>query len=162
VNFASFDGTSWTVLHGLRFRPMTTLFLFNDTLYTETDGVDIYKYNGTNWYSTGFSSYGTNCIIYPSLLHNRLMVVLNIQFNYTFEVATPQHMLVIKPFVKYSTPGDFDVTLKVSNAFGSDSVTIIKMIHVDNCTVNLVNEIDKSSLKIFPNPFYNDLNIESD
>ena len=62
--------------------------------------------------------------------------------------------------IKYSNPGLYDVSLKVSNGFGSDSVYFPGLIYVGNCPTGEF-EIQTSKLRIYPNPVSGLLQVES-
>ncbi len=54
------------------------------------------------------------------------------------------------PLVVYNAPGNYNVTLIVSNIYGSDSLTIEDYITVDPETG--INNQNISQVKIYPNP----------
>jgi PKD repeat protein len=76
---------------------------------------------------------------------------------WTFEGGTPGISVSQNPTVTYIDTGMFDVTLAVTNQYGSDTLTKEEYITVLNSdtvviTPESVNEIDIQSLRVYPNP----------
>jgi PKD repeat protein len=69
-------------------------------------------------------------------------------FEWTFEGGTPASSNDPNPTVTYDMAGDFDVTLTVSNATGSHTITMEEYIHVG---VGL-NEQNINQVQVMPNP----------
>jgi len=67
-----------------------------------------------------------------------------------FEGGTPGTSNEQNPLITYNTPGAYDVTLTVTNAYGSDTKTIDDYITVDELTG--INTVDATEIKIYPNP----------
>ena len=81
-------------------------------------------------------------------------------WEWTFDGGTPETSTEQNPEVTYNTPGVYDVSLTVTNEFGSDTktknnyITVLQITGVGENRVNLI--------KIFPNPANNVLNISSE
>ena len=81
-------------------------------------------------------------------------------WEWTFEGGTPETSSVQNPEVTYNTQGSYDVTLTVTNDFGSDTKT--KSNYITVLQITGVGENSVNLLKIFPNPANNVLNVTSD
>ncbi|NJK96328.1 MAG: PKD domain-containing protein [Bacteroidales bacterium] len=70
-------------------------------------------------------------------------------WQWTFPSGTPSSSTQQNPLVTYNTPGIYSVTLKVTNAYGNNSVTKTGYITVSNTTrvENIENKI-----MVYPNP----------
>lgn len=79
-------------------------------------------------------------------------------WEWSFQGGTPETSNEQNPAVLYETPGVFDVSLTVSNEFGSDTKTVGNYIHVDSI-VFAGNGEEPATVRVFPNPFINQLNI---
>ena len=80
--------------------------------------------------------------------------------KWTFAGGTPATATDAIPVIMYNTPGEYDVTLEVTNAAGSDTVSKTKYIVVSPVTgVNDIDELDKN-LKMYPNPTNGLLTVE--
>ena len=71
-------------------------------------------------------------------------------WNWNFEGGTPAGSTDQNPMVTYSTPGNFDVELIISNGASTDTLLRSDYIFVDDCT--LVKEVIFEVSKIYPNP----------
>ncbi len=80
-------------------------------------------------------------------------------YEWQFPGGLPNLSSVAYTDVKYSNPGLYDVRLKLSNGFGSDSIYMPNLIYVANCSTG-ESEFQESNLKIYPNPSSGQLNIE--
>ncbi len=80
-------------------------------------------------------------------------------YEWQFPGGLPNLSSVAYTDVKYSNPGLYDVRLKLSNGFGSDSIYLPNLIYVANCSTG-EPEFQESHLKIYPNPSSGQLNIE--
>lgn len=69
-------------------------------------------------------------------------------FEWTFEGGTPESSTEPNPIITYSMAGDFDVTLTVSNAIGSHTITMEEYIRVG---VGIAEQT-LSEISIMPNP----------
>jgi len=79
---------------------------------------------------------------------------------WTFEGGTPSSSTEINPVITYSQVGTYNVTLKVSNMVGNN--TIIKEDYIEVEEGVNVKEINQQSILIYPNPVSEQsLNIES-
>ena len=58
-------------------------------------------------------------------------------WNWTFAGGTPSSSTAQNPTITYNTPGVYDVTLTVSNAAGSNTVTMTSFIDVENLPTTL-------------------------
>ncbi|MCD4788642.1 MAG: PKD domain-containing protein, partial [Bacteroidales bacterium] len=67
-----------------------------------------------------------------------------------FEGGTPGTSNEQNPLITYNTPGVYDVTLTVTNAYGSDTKIIDDYITVDELTG--INTVETTEIKIYPNP----------
>ena len=56
------------------------------------------------------------------------------QWQWSFPGGTPSSSTEQNPIVTYNVPGTYDVTLTVSNDFGSNTETIINMVEIDNAS----------------------------
>ena len=82
------------------------------------------------------------------------------QYDWTFQGASTSHFIVQNPIAHYINAGDFDVHFKVTNVFGSDSISLLSLIHVENCTATLINETTETEIEIYPNPFTDELHLK--
>ena len=77
-------------------------------------------------------------------------------WNWTFEGGSPQTSSSQNNLVTYQDTGWFDVTLAVSNQFGSDTLTkdaYIYVLSTDTAEPAAVSEIEKNmEMKVYPNP----------
>ncbi len=81
-------------------------------------------------------------------------------YLWTFQGGTPATSSSKNPpVVTYNTSGTFNVTLKVSNAFGSVN-SLVKTGYVYVGGVG-VDEISESGIKVYPNPVKDILNVET-
>ncbi|MBP9082852.1 MAG: T9SS type A sorting domain-containing protein [Bacteroidia bacterium] len=80
-------------------------------------------------------------------------------YEWQFPGGLPSLSTAAYTDVKYSNPGLYDVRLKLSNGFGSDSIYLPNLIYVANCSTG-EPEFQESHLKIYPNPSSGQLNIE--
>ncbi len=55
-------------------------------------------------------------------------------YNWSFPGGTPSTSTQANPTITYNTAGNYDVTLRVSNAGGTDSVTLSNYVHVEGNT----------------------------
>ena len=71
-------------------------------------------------------------------------------YAWTFTGGTPSSSaLQTPPTITYSTPGDFDVKLVVTNDYGSNTKIQTGYVHVGGVGIN---EHSRTSVSIFPNP----------
>lgn len=61
-------------------------------------------------------------------------------YDWTFEGGSPEESTLAAPEVVYDTPGSYSVTLEVSNAFGTDIITINDYIVVSEAPVLTIND----------------------
>lgn len=80
-------------------------------------------------------------------------------WNWTFEGGTPGTSNLQNPMVVYYLEGVYDVSLTVTNAGGSNTITNYDYIAVDHVTA--INEPITDKLSIFPNPAKDVLMIKS-
>ena len=80
-------------------------------------------------------------------------------YEWQFPGGVPNVSSVAYTDVKYSNPGLYDVSLKLSNGFGSDSIYLPNLIYVANCSTG-ITEIQENKLKIYPNPAMDNLYVE--
>jgi PKD repeat protein len=66
-------------------------------------------------------------------------------WNWSFPGGTPPTSNVQNPNVVYNTPGQYNVSMRVSNSFGSDSVTIVNYIRVRGAAMSTFNLISPPS-----------------
>ncbi|MBN1339199.1 MAG: PKD domain-containing protein [Bacteroidales bacterium] len=71
-------------------------------------------------------------------------------WQWEFEGGTPAFSSLQNPVIVYETPGVYDVTLTVSNSYGSDTETIAGYITVTE--VVSVTEMISGGIIVFPNP----------
>ena len=62
------------------------------------------------------------------------------------------------PLIHYATPGTYDVSLTVTNAFGFDELVQVGYIYVGGVGVD---ELSQNSIRVYPNPVKDVLTIES-
>ncbi len=80
-------------------------------------------------------------------------------FTWTFEGgAPPSSNIQTPPAVTYNLPGSYDVTLVVTNIFGTNTMTKPDYIYVGGVGIN---ETNNASVKTYPNPVRGQLNIEA-
>jgi hypothetical protein len=73
-----------------------------------------------------------------------------------FEGGTPETSTEQNPEVKYESPGDYDVTLIVNNAYGSDTILKTDYIHVDSLATS-IETYSFGDCVLYPNPVKNKL-----
>jgi PKD repeat protein len=69
-------------------------------------------------------------------------------YSWEFEGGSPATSSDVNPQVTYSTTGDFDVSLTVTNATGSHTLTMTEYIHVGVGNIELALE----NISVMPNP----------
>lgn len=72
---------------------------------------------------------------------------------WTFEGGNPSTSTEANPVVTYSDEGTFDVTLKVTNPIGSNTIVLEDFITVDDGIG--VKEVSVHNIKVYPNPSAN-------
>lgn len=72
-----------------------------------------------------------------------------ISYAWTFQGGTPGTSSAKNPVVTYNQPGSYDVTLKVTNEFGDNTITKSDFIYVGGVGIN---EQSRATVTIFPNP----------
>jgi len=81
-------------------------------------------------------------------------------YNWTFQGGTPSSSSSKNPSaITYNTPGTYNVTLKVSNAFGSVN-TLVKTGYIYVGGVG-VDELSQNGIKVYPNPVKDNVTIEA-
>ena len=158
--------------------------LFNNNLPVSTMSIQLIPYyregkirNGTNrsvyeceLYENGkpHAQIGTEykktyCPNEDVQFHNRSAVnETGASYQWIFEGGTPATSADRHPLVTYSTFGEFDVTLIVSDTFGIDTQYLKDFVYVDNCfgwdTVNtsVATEVEKV-LDIYPTVVTNNI-----
>ncbi|MCD4744818.1 MAG: PKD domain-containing protein, partial [Bacteroidales bacterium] len=82
-------------------------------------------------------------------------------WEWILEGGTPGSSTEQNPTIVYNTPGIYSVTLTATNQYGSDTKTIDDYITV-NELVGIEENVNKNTIKIFPNPAVSDIiNIQS-
>ena len=66
----------------------------------------------------------------------------NASWNWTFPGGNPSSSTLENPIVKYSNPGKYDVTLKVTDSFGSSTQTITNLINYKDTISHITNSIN--------------------
>ena len=84
--------------------------------------------------SAGFSSMSNNCAPSDALFTDESSTNVT-AWNWSFPGATPATSTAQNPTVSYGAAGVYDVTLIVSNAAGSDTITMLSAITVDDVPV---------------------------
>jgi PKD repeat protein len=79
--------------------------------------------------------------------------------KWTFQGGSPLTSTTASQVVKYNTVGSFDVKLKATNAFGSDSVTKIKYIQVN--PVSIEDRNGEQLFSMYPSPAKEKLFVET-
>jgi Zn-dependent metalloprotease/PKD repeat protein len=72
-------------------------------------------------------------------------------WSWTFESGNPHTSNVQNPVVTYNVPGTYAVTLKVTNSFGSNTVTKSGYIVISNNT-GIDEMVSNEKVKVYPNP----------
>ncbi len=86
-------------------------------------------------------------------------------FEWTFEGGTPESSTDPNPTITYSMAGDFDVTLTVTNAFGSHTIIMEEYISVATGiaaqTLSRISVVPNPSTGLFTleNPSHNEINV---
>lgn len=81
-------------------------------------------------------------------------------YAWTFQGGTPSSSTSKNPSaITYNTPGTYNVTLKVSNAFGSVN-TLVKTGYIYVGGVG-VDELSQNGIKVYPNPVKDNVTIEA-
>lgn len=136
-------------------------------LATNEDGDDIY---GSPYMASApvsdFEANITELIGTGNVEFTELSICNATSFEWEFEGGTPATSTEANPIVTYDMAGDFDVTLTVSNATGSHSMTMEEYIHVGvgiaQASLNEVSVMPNPSNGIFKlvNPSQEDISIK--
>lgn len=78
-------------------------------------------------------------------------------WQWTFQGGNPATSTLQHPEITYNTPGTYNVTLKVTNTNGNNTITKTGYIVVNNSTG--IDNDEKGGLRFYPNPVGNVLNI---
>ncbi|MBK8874262.1 MAG: T9SS type A sorting domain-containing protein [Bacteroidetes bacterium] len=81
------------------------------------------------------------------------MPTANVPVNVEWEFpgGIPAYSNLVAPVVKYNIPGSYNVKIKITNNYGSDSLTTSQAVTVFNCSLG-IPENDAIMLSVFPNP----------
>ena len=80
-------------------------------------------------------------------------------YSWTFQGGLPANWyLATPPAITYNTAGDFDVTLTVTNDYGSNTLTKPGYIHVIGVGIN---NLGNSGITVYPNPAKNYVNVKA-
>ena len=66
------------------------------------------------------------------------------EFEWSFPGGIPSSSTVENPLVYYANPGNYDVTLTVNDANGSDTQTISNLITYEDLSLSDLNEMQES------------------
>lgn len=121
------------------------------------------------YYATGLRTLGFAPVANFSVSYKSGKAPLSVKFTdlslnnpsswaWTFQSGTPSSSTEQNPSVTYNAPGTYAVTLKVTNAFGNNTITKSGYITVTNATG--LTDLE-SSFRIYPNPVKDYLYIEN-
>ncbi len=80
-------------------------------------------------------------------------------WSWVFDGGTPAtSTLKQPPLIHYATPGTYDVSLTVTNAFGFDELVQVGYIYVGGVGVD---ELSQNSIRVYPNPVKDVVTIET-
>lgn len=82
-------------------------------------------------------------------------------WDWTFDGGTPTSSTEQNPEITYAVEGIYNVSLTVTNAFGSDTYDLIDYITVAPF-ISGINSLNSDHFKIYPNPANKQVNIKSD
>jgi PKD repeat protein len=86
---------------------------------------------------------------YVQFLTPSANVPLSVEWE--FPGGIPAFSNLTAPVVKYNIPGTYDVKFKITNSYGTDSLTTTQAVTVLNCSLG-IPENDAIILSVFPNP----------
>lgn len=105
---------------------------------------------------TDFSGNPTTLIEGGSVQFTDLTTNSPIAWEWTFEGGVPSTSTEQNPLITYPAFGVYPVTLKSSNAYGTDSLTKTEYINVD---IDGIKPIDYNQVFIYPNPAQNEFKV---
>jgi photosystem II stability/assembly factor-like uncharacterized protein len=104
-----------------------------------------------------FSASDTAIVLGGQIQYSNLSTGKPTSYTWTFEGGAPgSSTLKVPPPITYNTPGDFNVTLKVVNSFGDNTLLKTNYIHVGGVGIN---DISNVSITMYPNPARDVLNL---
>ena len=162
----SFDGgATWFTEPELFGTQITWTSWLNDSIaYAGTFNSDVtdgmYKFNSKLIApSPDFSASDTAIELGGSITFTDMSTGGITNWKWTFPGGTPPSSNVQNPPpVTYVTPGAHDVTLKVSNQWGSKTLVKSGYIYVGGVGIN---ELSSASINVYPNPVKDVLNVQS-
>jgi len=166
VTYSWDGGHSWTTMDAT----LGTQFLASDWLndstawsgHFNTDNV-----TGGIWKWTGhlvqavplFSTPDTMIDLGATATFTNLSTGSPTSYSWGFQGGLPANWFTATPpTITYNTAGDFDVTLTVTNDYGSNTLTKPGYIHVIGVGINTINA---SGITIYPNPVKDMMNVKA-
>jgi hypothetical protein len=165
VTYSFDDGDTWLDMAatiGLQF--LATDFIDDSTgwagAFVNTGAGGMFKFDGNLVGPTpDFSASDTAIVLGGQVTFTNLSSPDATSFLWTFEGGIPATSTAKNPpAITYNTSGAFNVTLKATNEWGDMTLAKIDYIYVGGVGIN---ELSQASVKVYPNPVVDQLNIES-
>jgi hypothetical protein len=165
VTFSFDDGTTWNDMAetiGLQF--LATDFIDDSTgwagAFVNSGAGGMYKFDDHLVAPVpGFSASDTAIVLGGQVTFTNESSADATAFLWTFEGGIPATSTQKNPpAITYNASGAFDVTLKATNQWGDISLKKLEYIHVGGVGIN---ELSQASVKVYPNPVSDQMNIES-
>jgi PKD repeat protein len=165
LTFSFDDAATWAIEQNLFGTQITAQEWLNDSTgwvatfnSGPTDG--IFKFNGVLAPAVAnFIASDSNITLGSQVTFTNLSTGKPTTQTWTFEGGAPGSSTQKNPPpITYNTPGDFTVTLRCSNSFGSDTLEKVDYIHVGGVGIN---EASTVTLTLFPNPVRDVLKIDA-
>ena len=80
------------------------------------------------------------------------------QWEWTFEGGIPNQSFEQNPVIHFPDPGEYNVTLRISNDEDESEITKENIVRIHNCTG--LEDMNESGIKIYPNPVRDIIKIE--
>jgi len=162
----SFDGGyNWTVISaGYDFCASawindSTGWAGSNTVAKTTGGMYIYDGIPLALPVADFTASDTAIILGGQVTFTNLSAGAATAYLWTFEGGNPASSTDKDPVpVVYNTPGSFNVTLKVTNEWGDNTLQKVDYIYVGGVGIN---ELSKASVNVYPNPVKDMLTVEA-
>ena len=125
-----------------------------------TGGMQIYTGDSLLPLAANFEADYTGISLGQSVIFTNLSHGFPTTSTWTFQGGTPPtYAGNTPPAITYSTPGSFDVTLKVFNAYTSNTVTKTGYIYVGGVGIS---ELGANAVSVFPNPVKDIMTVQAD
>ncbi len=121
------------------------------------DGLnDIYLYNAAILQikkpDVAIITNGDTICSHQYVFFNTISSTFPTTYEWQFPGGIPSTSNLQSPIVKYNVPGSYDVYIKVTNDYGTDSIFAPLKIQVNTCTVGIDEKELSNDILIYPNP----------